>query len=80
MAARRRIPDERPKRVYRSTRIDGQVLNQVGELIEEIKKRGTGSLPPELQPFFGDGLNASAVLEAALELFKERWSETRERP
>ena len=70
----------RRHRVYASTRIDRQVLDQVGELIEEIKDRGRGSLPPELQPFFQDGLNASSVIEAALELLKERWSRTRGQP
>ena len=66
-----------PGQDYASTRIRREVLNQARELLQEIQRRGTGSLPPELQPFFADGLNVSVVLEAGLEMFKERWSENR---
>jgi hypothetical protein len=59
---------------YSPTRVRRRVLAQARELVAELKRRGTDSLPEELQPFFQDGLTPSAIFEAGMELLKQRWS------
>lgn len=49
-------------------------VEQLGEVERRLARMGWGTLDEELHPYFEDGINRGAVLEAALHLLVNGWN------